>query len=93
MLEGHEETVYAFACRGEGDARRAVSGGGSYSQPGELLVWDLVKGGAPLFKLEGHTTAVWSVACLGDGDECDHRHQSGNLNYTIHRARPHIGFH
>ena len=50
-LVGHEEAVLAVECYGEGDARRAVSGGRDKT----LLVWDLDKGGAPLLKLEGHT--------------------------------------
>ena len=54
----------AIACHGEGDARRAVSGGRDKT----LLVWDLVKGGAPLLKLEGHTGMVFAIACHGEGD-------------------------
>ena len=52
-------------CYGEGDARRAVSGGDDKT----LLVWDLDKGGAPLLKLEGHTDCVHTIACHGEGDD------------------------
>ena len=56
----------AIACHGEGDARRAVSGGFDKT----LLVWDLDKGGAPLLKLEGHTEfSVFAIACHGEGDD------------------------
>ena len=37
------------------------------SEDGTLLVWDVVKGGAPLLKLEGHTGFVTCLAAL-DGD-------------------------
>ena len=53
-LVGHEKAVLAVECYGEGDARRAVSGGDDTT----LLMWDLDKGGAPLLKLVGHEEAV-----------------------------------
>ena len=39
-LVGHEDEVNAVECYGEGDARRAVSGGSDKT----LLVWDLDQG-------------------------------------------------
>ena len=63
-LVGHEGTVFAVECYGEGDARRAVSG--SFDKT--LLVWDLVKGGAPLLKLDAGSY-VNTIACHGEGDD------------------------
>ena len=84
-LEGHTEAVNAIACHGEGDARRAVSGGCDET----LLVWDLDKGGAPLLKLEGHTDEVCAIACHGEGDA--RRAVSGGLRQDAARVGPRQG--
>ena len=62
-------------------SRSAARGAGGGNGGGELLVWDLDKGGAPLRRLEGHTSLVLAIACHGEGDA--RRAVSGDSRGTL----------